>query len=268
MKLYQYTSISTPERKEWLKSILLDNLIYFRSRSALNDPLELRPFVLTGTDASEARRYVRKLSEKYFPDMSPAKRLIHINQGIQRIRKSPNTQERAMHELLNLLGVLSFSESPTINLLWSHYANGHKGVVVEFCSEVGIFAAARKVTYIEGRPSVNIAIDNPEYLIRNAVFTKGLEWAYEKEWRIISRWKGVNPNIMPGSINGELYDFIQNQNGPSYYSFNPAAIKSVILGTEMPPEDYLWLTNIINKREEKMTIMKAKRTDDGSIVIT
>lgn len=80
------------------------------------------------------------------------------------------------------------------NLMWSHYADSHRGFCIEFKSE---FLNAAKVTYADTIPSlktidllkVNVFDDPFEKLgndILAALCTKLKEWEYESEYRVIA----------------------------------------------------------------------------------
>jgi Protein of unknown function (DUF2971) len=96
-----------------------------------------------------------------------------------------------------LLSLCAEAENP---LLWSHYADSHRGVALEFdasfTAEVP-FVAAKPVKYckrvprvysrkhfIESALNLNL-ISDAERTLLPLVMTKSLEWSYEKEWRIV-----------------------------------------------------------------------------------
>ncbi len=92
-----------------------------------------------------------------------------------------------------LLGVLCLSDYGDDSLMWSHYADSHRGAVIEFDQhhptfnrrrssedDLGFF---RPVSYSEIRPNINAA--SGEESFAQLALTKALEWAYEKEKRLI-----------------------------------------------------------------------------------
>jgi hypothetical protein len=92
------------------------------------------------------------------------------------------------------LGVLSLSEVPDNLLMWSHYADQHKGIVIEFDSghqtfsckrkETDEFYHCRKVVYSNVRPTI---LSNHGAV--SVLLTKAVDWSYEKEWRIMKSLK-------------------------------------------------------------------------------
>ena len=147
MKLYKYKSL----RNLWhVLDIIVNSRLYCAHWSELNDPLEGRYEVYLGN--KEAR-------------------LKELLVGQIELKKDSYR-------------VASLSASADAFLLWSHYADGHKGVAIE----------------------VNIPEDDPDLLAVtyspfSSVFTKKLqteedvrhlfngkseEWAYEREYRVVA----------------------------------------------------------------------------------
>ena len=125
-----------------------------------------------------------------------------------------------LNQVRSTTGVACFSESFDSLLMWSHYAQNHQGMCVEyellkFNSELGFSPVP--VVYSNKRvqlSSLNInSIENStlEFLIM-CLTSKSTEWSYENEWRIIRdkgacgvAWDDANhgallPSISPNSI--------------------------------------------------------------------
>lgn len=105
-----------------------------------------------------------------------------------------------------LFGVSSFTERPDNILMWSHYANKHTGVCVEYdfshLEKEDITAFLLPVIYTKKRPLLPIkkltsligkdgdkaSVSDGLYIIRyllEAILSKSLDWKYEEEWRMI-----------------------------------------------------------------------------------
>ncbi len=138
------------------------------------------------------------------------------------------------------LGILSLSEINDNVLMWSHYANSHKGFVLEFNSEHEFFdqrkndrdqaRVLRKVIYKNERPE--IILYDPSYsesefinyFIENIILTKHEKWSYENEWRMAHMLKAAAKNF---NISGEdIYLF----------HFPVDAITSITFGSRMSDE--------------------------------
>ena len=92
------------------------------------------------------------------------------------------------HELvLSNLGMACFSSSPYEDLMWSHYADGHRGFCLEFYRD-GVLNSpyCREITYVEEIPekvSLLEFIENYyDFAIKN-LYVKKKMWSYENEWR-------------------------------------------------------------------------------------
>lgn len=77
-------------------------------------------------------------------------------------------------------GVISFTETRSNLLMWSHYAEKHTGLVIEFDTENSFFEDAKRIRYNNIKPP-QINVNDVEELF----FVKSDEWIYEKEFRIV-----------------------------------------------------------------------------------
>ena len=70
--------------------------------------------------------------------------------------------------------------------MWSHYANNHKGFCIEydFSEDNFIFQQLSPVLYVDKLYDINDNTCN-ERLFEFCSLLKGVEWRYEKEWRIV-----------------------------------------------------------------------------------
>lgn len=99
-------------------------------------------------------------------------------------------------EANKVLGILSLTENATNDLMWSHYADSYKGMVVEFDTSNEFFSCPTgthpdiglptKVRYPPQRAKVNLSGDAEQSLVA-LFFSKAPTWAYEAEWRIIRK---------------------------------------------------------------------------------
>jgi hypothetical protein len=157
----------------------------------------------------------------------------------------PAAVEHVPDALDKALGILSLTERPDHPLMWSHYAENHSGIVLEFdeshaffrsprAGEPDDFGSLRMVKYDAERPMLDPLIDmswvdnlTPENAMSWAdklFFTKSQEWSYEKEWRMIKGLKKAD-KVIPTS-NGSVYLF----------SVPAKCILSVIMGQRMTLE--------------------------------
>ncbi len=104
----------------------------------------------------------------------------------------------------NKLGVLALSESPLSILMWSHYADEHKGMCIGFSRETGNALSDDEIclpvnySEIYPHPTVGDLLRADDSATRATVRTKAIDWSYEKEWRLMHERSGLWP--LPGPI--------------------------------------------------------------------
>lgn len=74
-------------------------------------------------------------------------------------------------------------------IMWSHYASSHNGVCIEYSLDENPYlnSQLQPVIYTKTTLSCDQILDNN--FLPYVLLLKGPEWAYEKEWRIISASK-------------------------------------------------------------------------------
>ena len=115
------------------------------------------------------------------------------------------------------LGICCFSEGPRSILMWSHYANYHKGFCIEYSAmdDTMLSEEVSSVIYTKQLPSLSMSDFSPEKSVKTAELlwrTKATCWRYEKEWRALAP-----------------------EGGRSYLARGP--IKSIIFGERMLESD-------------------------------
>src|SRR6185437_6477137 len=96
------------------------------------------------------------------------------------------------------LGILCLSAKCNDLLMWSHYANGHRGLCLEFEASdyTPFFGAALPVKYRDDRPTFDP--DGTQWQrVESAVLTKSKGWSYEEEWRVIDHDQGHGVHQFP-----------------------------------------------------------------------
>lgn len=212
-KFYKYRSMSG-ESAKWIESTVLHNEIYFPPASSFNDPFDLRPVFSLNASPQQQREDFIRLSKKYKPHLTEAQ---HQAEADRVMASSLNTesiestragiQVTASHVLTTELGVLCVSTRGDDILLWSHYADSHRGVCLEFDGTFAFMAQAQKVTYSSDRSPINPYADDRETMLTKALLTKSAQWSYESEWRLI-----------------------RHDGGPGVVCFRPQNLTGIILG--------------------------------------
>lgn len=135
----------------------------------------------------------------------------------------------SVKDLFQNIGICSFSALRDHLLMWSHYADHHKGFCIEYDCREGtrLNELALPVKYAETIPKISatdLVGERQSQAVDLLWLTKSTVWAYEQEWRIMM------------------------QNGNKYYQ-TPSKITSIIFGARMPVDDRVTIINILRGEE-------------------
>lgn len=213
ISLYKYRSLSGKENENRIKEIFEDHKVWFSKHEDFNDPFEFH-FILS-FDASTYEkieayaRILQKRDSNLTSDFAKAKATSDIlSMGKKGLRKWEENRLKAIKEFLNKeIGVFSLTEHKDNILMWSHYADKHKGICIEFSptvdnEHVDFFSQAQKVVYPEKNdfPTINFYMTDTLELPKRSVLTKAIHWKYEGEWRILDVKKGPGKKSIPEGI--------------------------------------------------------------------
>jgi hypothetical protein len=178
--------------------------VYFNTPASFNDPFDgsvLEASVIL-TDRNVVELYKRYLQNKnQIIDIEvnsikdiPQKDIDQIHISFEKVLKHQQL------EILNERGCTCFSEVKDNILLWSHYADGHKGICLEFDTSFPLFGKVKEVKYSQKFPSmdpIKMLFGNRDEISEEwlkPLCTKYECWGYEKEWRVFHE----KPNIEYG----------------------------------------------------------------------
>jgi hypothetical protein len=120
----------------------------------------------------------RRLKIAQIDDLNDPFDLWAVAQPDLRLRKAiRETKDYAARSF----GMVCFSLSWRNPLLWSHYAERHRGIALGFDINK---AKIKRVSYVKERPIFK-AIDLS--LVHQLLFTKYIDWSYEREVRVFTR---------------------------------------------------------------------------------
>jgi len=89
----------------------------------------------------------------------------------------------------HMVGVACFTERHDELLMWSHYADGHRGICLSFATDSLPFSRALQVKYSREVPRMRavsvITQGVDEALVDALILTKAEQWSYEREWRLV-----------------------------------------------------------------------------------
>jgi Protein of unknown function (DUF2971) len=140
---------------------------------------------------------------------------------------APEAVANKYRELVSyFIRVVCFSEKSDDLLMWAHYAESHKGFVVEFHPRHRLFADDEfgPVDYQDQRPQVEDRHQGEEELGRMLFRKSRVDWGYEEEWRFV---KSVNTLLL-----GKRRDGREKH----YLDFPPDLVKAVYFGHCTPTD--------------------------------
>ncbi len=129
-----------------------------------------------------------------------------------------NSETKGFEEQINKsipenVGIISLTESYDNKLMWAHYGEKHKGFLIAFNENHKFFNRKRKtsdefyylrkVNYCDSKSNATIyKTSGTDLFLR-----KDIEWAYEKEWRLLIPLQFADKIINPNSEQIHLIKF-------------------------------------------------------------
>lgn len=199
---YKYRSVDG-ESMNRVKEIILDDRIFFAPASSFNDPFDLRPVFSLAASPERQKEDFLRLSRKLDPLLTEPQRETEAMRVMTSLMNDENlaTATTAIQVIHNSyvrasVGVFCVSTKRDDILMWTHYADSHKGICLEFDGMQTLMANAQKVEYSQDRVPINLYSDANDVAMRKTLLTKSSHWAYEAEWRLI-RDKGPGSASFP-----------------------------------------------------------------------
>jgi hypothetical protein len=238
--IYKYTSAETA------KIILEKCSIRFRVPSTFNDPFE---FYLDLFDTSLSSREFKDNLDAIMrrdPNMSATKR-----KGLLQ-KTSINFFKKTYRELLELQRERSmvFCASAINNdiLMWSHYANCHKGVCLGIMMPPivdSLDCITMRVNYtdvIKPKKFYTQDLDKRHIAVMYWVFTKAACWSYEKEIRSF--------------IRNETNQLKVNKDKCIDVELQPSQLTEIYFGLETSDKDISDIQSIVREKGYPISVMK------------
>lgn len=192
-----------PKADEHGQDILKQNILFFSSVRAFNDPLEARIPIRYDLAPKE---YILDLLLRHvkddFPELTDDEQLSLCHTYIaQEVHKDPGeaawrSENHHRYSAKNF-GIASLSEELDNVVLWSHYSDKHFGYCVGLnvrsilehrrsLARSGLAIDLYKVRYLNRMPKLIPSELSDNELIVLPLTTKSNNWMYEKEFRLIS----------------------------------------------------------------------------------
>ncbi len=234
-RLFHYQQFNA----DWLRTTLLEEKIWFSNPAAFNDPWDCRPFFyLPDENESDLKeRYVEWFCARS-ADMPEEERALKA----KGLREDPAYLKRVVEKFSQLMTtaireqyrVYCLSTKSDSTLMWSHYANDHRGVCLEFRCDNEVFSSAMKMNYTDEYPLFDFASDPLLPLI-----TKSRAWGYEDEYRVVALERFIDPSVAVAGVIRTKENFLKLPRG---------ALQSVIMGCMIERADADKLQQIIGQQ--------------------
>lgn len=184
---------------ENLEKLVMESRLRVSRPTDFNDPFDCRALFSTNGASSEAlavfleNRLLARAPER------PTRLLAELNDAAQPdpagyARLMLHLAQESMTRYLERVRMVCFCEpgmrgEPDNLLLWSYYADGHRGMCLVFDSTVLMSkakACLRKVAYRTQYPSLlEYSAGDWERLHDLVLFSKSKQWEHELEWRLV-----------------------------------------------------------------------------------
>jgi hypothetical protein len=135
---------------------------------------------------------------------------------------------------------------PDSTLMWSHYADNHRGLCLEFSTDHSLFGSALEVQYLSSYPQWS-----PQALVDatsvHPLLTKSKDWSYEGEYRIVA----LEPEVS-GVPRGHALELKGH-----FLNIPTEALQSVIVGCEA---DFTSVKDVVTKSAPGLRMKRAVRS--------
>lgn len=240
--LYRYRSLDGASKAR-VRDSILNSIHYFSSPKAFNDPFDCRPVFQFNATKAEIIKYYEGVIARQAPHLSREQRRTEARTRMADPRIDPRNPKNLENfyqlydqMVTSKIGVLCLSACSNDILMWSHYANSHRGICLQFYAQGNTFETSQPVRYKEMRPAVNPVSQSHDEMLDHAIFTKADHWKYEQEWRLIQYKK----------------------QGAGIYSTPSEALVGVILGAQILDEDKRDVLDWISARAQPTKVYQAK----------
>jgi DUF2971 family protein len=208
-KLYKYCSFDIKALR-----LLSEAEAYYANPKDFNDPLDCDGTVRGDTDlASWEKLCIGMLAAKrgVMEAMRAIQDLQHNSAEYGDYRTNRQAEKHYKYLLRSKIeslidaemgkrGVLYLAEDWNCPLMWSHYADRHRGLCIEYDTNINNCPDIKPVDYSDAQ-GINISeliqwkLHNSSEAEKNVLetyfFAKSPSWSYEKEWRVICERNGV-----------------------------------------------------------------------------
>jgi len=283
-KLYKYRALGGASA-EFTLDILANDRIWFAAPSSFNDPFDCKLPVPTQFSPETWKALLPRLFpgtgidlSDWNPQSDPPEKLKALVDLLATLTHAPRGASfdevlsfmarglvaRAAAQVDEAAGVLSLSALPDNMLMWSHYADCHRGICLELDVDAARLPRLSPVHYANDNPGFDEAVEaialhqwNAErpglladmaykviandldrssiyYWTGQWLYAKSADWSYEQEWRSVLDRSG-------------------------HFEFPAEALTGVIIGCSVRDESIDLLDQAFKRRQRTPAIYRARR---------
>jgi Protein of unknown function (DUF2971) len=237
---YRFTTI------ERAVEILTECKIFFPSPADFNDPFDCKFRPIVTASRLKRERYARELVRKRNPIMPKRSIKEFAKLGASKASFEEGAR-RLMARINRSVGILCVTEKNDSILMWSHYADKHQGVCLQFRG----LENPLRVIYCDDYPTVEPLDYEPfidrqdatarakqKEMIERMYLTKAKDWNYEREWRIVD-WAAAR------------------RGSRGFHPLAPDVLVGVILGCRITDHDKQKIMDCISRSKARPKLYQA-----------
>jgi hypothetical protein len=197
--LYKYRALNGVNKNR-VERIFTHDELFFPNPMQFNDPFDCKVELSLEASEEELNQYVKKIVDKNIFKNNPSEKFRLRQRLMHNIRKG-KLDSKISHQISAKLGIYSLSKVPDDILMWSHYADSHRGICIGFYAGPydHFFRISQEVIYRTDYPTTAIHHSDDERM-KATVLTKSDHWSYEKEYRIIDYKTGAGIKKYPNNL--------------------------------------------------------------------
>ena len=239
--LYKYYSLGSGCKRNTLRVLRTQN-VWCAARSRLNDPFDCYPAIAFPDTEREMEQALRRRVKALHPKATDSLQESIVQRELPKYFPVTNRRaakfEKDLDDWLDTAGVFCATTTPRNLLMWSHYADCHRGLCIGFrsiaCHPTTGQRIAHDVRYTKARPQVNPMKKWTRAVIERCVLRKPTEWSYEEEWRLV--W----------------------DKGPGELQLRRKHITEVVLGCRIADQDRTSILSLVDRELPHARILQAK----------
>jgi hypothetical protein len=191
--LYRYLSLRTPRDRVRARTTLASHRLWFASPAQYNDPAE---FLFRVRLPASVEAWRAMLARRPELGLRPVSEL--SDEAVKAVAarfalRGPAILNSVRDTILAESAICCFAGSYRHPLLWAHYADGHRGICLEFRSNgpTSVVGLSNRVRYSHRTPVIDLDTRDLGAAGRLVALTKGSHWSYERESRIVDSDHGA-----------------------------------------------------------------------------